>query len=181
MFTDDEKTLNDAFLTLLSGREHPAYEAAEKFLNNVAMSSDNAGPASFYIRMLKLVDAEIEALCASDKAFAVRLENLAGFLANEQWEHGSEDVINRCWSVFFPEGVGAVSDRETRIEELRKHREVQITSPNPDPITDPAKQIVFTSNALLTIPFRPESVDDLPLSDSLKKKIRRVSGESQQY
>ncbi|MBW2335134.1 MAG: hypothetical protein JRF06_08630 [Deltaproteobacteria bacterium] len=56
-----------------------------------------------------------------------------------------------------------------------------ITKLNATPITDPGQQILFTSNVLLTIPSKSESLNDLSLSNNLKKKLYNIMSEPQVF
>ncbi len=76
---------------------------------------------------------------------------------------------------FFPE------DRERGIEELRKRRKVKIKSLNSNPVRDPAKEIVFTSNLILTVPISGRMLEKADLSRDLKREIRSIMKDSQDY
>ncbi len=78
----------------------------------------------------------------------------------------------KLWSVFFPEAVGIYTQPQQAVNALRQKRIVVITRPHPEPIRDPAAEILFTSNVLLTLPNQTQPLDQLPLSTNLKKKKR---------
>jgi len=171
-----ERELNEAFLDLLSGRQEPGGPADKRLRQ--AVDSDEA--ARFYLRLLETACRELAELCDRDGDFALQLADLARFLEKDEHRPGEEDVVEKCWSVFFPEGIGALSNREKRISELREKRKVKIENRCSSPVTNPASQLIFTSNALLTVPHDSESVGNLDLSDGLKEKIKAVCSQQQQ-
>ncbi|MBW1767862.1 MAG: hypothetical protein JRJ65_12560 [Deltaproteobacteria bacterium] len=72
-------------------------------------------------------------------------------------------------------------NRAKNIDALRRKREIRIHGLNPDPIHNPAKEILFTSNVLLTIPAPDTNIDDLALSGILKRKMEQIKEEHQLY
>ncbi len=87
----------------------------------------------------------------------------------------SEDKILR---LFFPEGTFGGERYDEQEKYIREKRTVKDISPNPDPVTDPASQIIFTSNVLLTLP--PEDFKS-NLSDDMRKRAESVEHEEQKY
>jgi len=85
------------------------------------------------------------------------------------------------WNVFFPEGAGLPETRAERVQSLREKRKVRITKPNPAPLSEPGRELLFTANVLLTIPSKNTAVDDLGYSDELTAHIRQAIGEEQLY
>jgi hypothetical protein len=92
-----------------------------------------------------------------------------------------QEAAEHFWSVFFPEANSLRTHWNELSEALRKKRTVTITQLNETPIIDPAQQILFTSNVLLTLPPAWKSADELPLSDDLKKTINLANSEAQRY
>ena len=100
--------------------------------------------------------------------FASKAETLAdGGLTEERVSH-----------LFFPEASFGGETYEEQERFIREKRTIRDLTPNPDPVTDPASQIVFTSNVLLTLPpedFKPR------LSKDMRKRAEAVEHEEQKY
>jgi len=175
------RALNAAFLITLAGSMHPALERAERLLARMVDSSEWADTAKFYTNGIKVVHQEIETVCKQDPNFADRLKTLLAWVSNKENMNNTEETTEKIWSVFFPEANGIRSNKQERIKALREKRTVTITELNTTPITDPTRQILFTSNVLLTIPPSSKSPDGLPLSDDLKKKLIEITSEPQLY
>jgi hypothetical protein len=175
------QALNAAFLINLSGDRHPASEGAERFLAHMAESAQWADVAQFYLKGLNLVHQEIEDVCKHDQQFADRLASLSEWLSNQENTKDAQEAAEEIWSVFFPEANGILSNKQECIEALRSKRTISVTELNKTPITDPARQILFTSNVLLTICPSSRSIDELPYSNTLQKKLREISGEPQLF
>ena len=113
--------------------------------------------------------ARPEAYATLDQALAQ--ETAHGALLGEQPE--------RLWDLFFPEAVFLSEDPEEQITLLRDRRRVRVTAPPRHPITDPARELLFTSNALLTLPFSDESPE---FSDpELRRRVENVQSEPQKF
>ena len=182
--TSDEdvaRQINAAFLVMLAGINHPQFENAEKLLRQRAESGGWTKIARFYLSAKQSIEAEISRTCSRDPDFAERLKDLSQFLERGEQRKYYLKVTEKIWSVFFPEGVGLSSDRSASISQLRKKRRVTIHIPNPSPITDVAREIVFTSNVLLTLPSNPHLIESLNCSDILKRKVSLISQEPQRY
>ena len=175
------RTLNAAFLITLAGPNHPSSERAEKFLLRLASSSQWAKVANFYLSGKKRIVQEIEAACEEGSDFAHRLKTLSSWLPKRENLSKGEEITEHIWSLFFPEAASIRKDTERHINALRQKRIVTITEPNHAPITNPGREILFTSNVLLTIPAASTSLPELPLSKVLVEKIRQTSEESQLY
>ena len=175
------QALNAAFLLSLSGTTHPSSESAERYLAQLADSDHWADVAQFYLAGLTLVHQEIEAICQQDAQFADRLKRLSEWLSNQENAKDARATSEEIWSVFFPEANGILSNVQGCKEALRAKRTITITELNKTPITDPARQILFTSNALLTVCPPSRSIDELPYSRTLKQKLREISREPQLF
>ena len=71
--------------------------------------------------------------------------------------------------------------RKSAIEELRRKRTVKITALNPQPITEPAQQILFTSNILATAPLQDWEIDELDISSNIRDSLKKIQNEKQKY
>ena len=175
------RALNAAFLVLLAGDTHPASERAKRLLARMTSSSDWAEVANFYMKGIELVHWEIESVCKHQPTFRDRLRALSSWMSDKEHMKRTGETTEKLWSVFFPEAKGIRENKQERINALRAKRTVTITHLDTAPITDPARQILFTSNALLTIPSALKSLDELPFSDYLKAKLRDAMREPQLY
>ena len=177
--TDVGQALNSAFLVALAGSMHPASERAKRFLALLSETAEWADVASFYLKGIDLVHQEIESMCTHDPDFTKRLNTLSQWLShNENWFE-AEETAEKMWSVFFPEATGIRAHRKERVQALRAKRTVTVTKLNTAPLTDPARQILFTSNVLLTTPAPSTSPDDLPFSHYIRKRLVEISREPQ--
>ncbi len=94
--------------------------------------------------------------------------------AGRSTPQSSEAVAEAIWRAFFPQAVGIRGHEEERIAELRARRTVEIERLAPDPISDPAREVLFTSNVLLTVPDAATDIDALPYPADLRAAIRRL-------
>jgi hypothetical protein len=175
------QSLNAAFLIALAGRKRPASERAKHFLNRMADSPEWASKAKFYQSGINLIHEEINAICKENPDFAEKLNSLSEWVSSKKNLNNTEETTEKIWSVFFPEAVGIRAHKQKHIESLRAKRTVTVAELNTNPITDPARQILFTSNVLLTVPPTSNSPDELYVSESLKEKILQTSLEPQLY
>lgn len=175
------QALNEAFLITLAGSVHPFFNRAKDFLAQRSKTSQWVETARFYMNGIELVREEIKNICEKDSDFARRLTNLADFFSKRNTVFDKKEAEERIWSVFFPEATGIRQNEQESVKALRSKRMVKITELNSAPISDPTREILFTSNVLLTIPPISESLDDLYLSTHLQKKIGMISQEQQIY
>ncbi len=93
----------------------------------------------------------------------------------------NEETRSRIWRLFFPEGAELEKDPSGAVEELRRRRLVRLTELNPEPLTEPAEELLFTSNVLLTVPESRAVAGGLDLPEELKERIEAVMEEPQIY
>ena len=155
---DVARSLNAAFLILLAGRKHPAYDQAHGYLTQEAESTNWKDVARFYLAGLEGIRREIQDVCNHDRDFANRLKYLAKWLQNTENNVNVEERREKIWSVFFPEAVGLFDESRKAVKKLRIKRSVKILQPHSKPINDPAREILFTSNAprIMFPPLRRE-------------------------
>jgi len=187
-FTDESKEpaaiarqLNAAFLILLAGNRHPQFKKAQSELHRAARSDEWSKIAQFYLSAVDRIRHEIEETAGKDPDLADRLKELSHFLAKADQGHKASQTTENIWNFFFPEGVGPATSRQDAIHRLREKRAVTIIHPNPEPILDPAAEILFSSNVLLTLPPASQNLDYLPFSNDLKQKLQRASQDPQLY
>ncbi len=138
-----------AFLILLSGSDHPVYQQAQNFLEKTAQKRELA---NFFRSMAEEVKKEIVRAAQRNSRLASALKWLA--TAPDSEFSDSEALFKATWKLFFPEGLQSFEQRAEKEAALRKKRTVQIEALNPTPLTDPAREILFTSNVLLTRPLK---------------------------
>ncbi|MCF7848703.1 MAG: hypothetical protein K9M45_07635 [Kiritimatiellales bacterium] len=158
--TAEVQSLVAVFMLALAGDE--------KALTQLRESSTEA--AGFFRDCLETIEGEIDE-ASNVPAFGKSLEALA---------ENSGD-LNLLRKVFFPEGTGLPGTRNERVTELRHRRKIRITELNPDPLSDPGRELLFTSNVLLTVPAASISIDELEYSDELKEQIKQAAAEEQIY
>jgi hypothetical protein len=175
------KALNTAFLITLAGSRHRNSGRAEAFLKHMRESSRWKDLAKFYLSAKRLIHKEIETVCAGYPDFSDSLKALCEWLSDPDSKKRTEQTTEKIWSVFFPEGTGIYEARQERIKQLRAKRTVRITALNTSPITDPGRQLLLTSNVLLTVPDESSPLEGFVLSSDLKHKIFQAARESQSY
>ena len=83
--------------------------------------------------------------------------------------------------LFHPESGFFSGDRTKGVEELRRRRKIKISRLNSSPVSDPSKEIIFTSNFILTVPVSEEMLEKSKLSDELKNQIKSIMNDRQDY
>ncbi len=174
-------SLNAAFLIALCGPEHPDFLIARDYLNRFSREAEWSEVARFYRRGLVEIEEEIDRRAASDPTFRQKLSELAGWLERHSGGAAPREIAERVWELFFPEGVGIFGKEEEKIASLRERRTVRVKKLNPAPLQNPAREILFTANVLLTVPAKTTWLEGAPLSPGLKKKLRAVLHEPQIY
>ncbi|WP_346289916.1 hypothetical protein [Sphaerothrix gracilis] len=170
------QNLNSAFLILLAGDRHPQFRQAQACLEQLAQAPQWREWAEFYRRSAEQIQAELEQRIQQDATFAAKLKQVQTALTEEPDDPAIAEMV---WSVFFPEGTGVLGQEADRVEALRQQRTVKISQLNPEPIQDPAKQILFTSNALLTVPL--SSADLSNFDTDFEAQITQTLEEPQLY
>jgi hypothetical protein len=145
------QNLNAAFLMVLAGDGHPQYLEAKTYLEKLANSPVVSDLATFYLQGLQLIATEVQQAKEEDSSLATRFQQVNTVLANPTADAAT--ITKGIWSVLFPEGTGINGQEADSLEQLQKQRIVTIKQLNPDPIHNPFKQVLFTSNALLTTPL----------------------------
>jgi len=175
------QSLNAAFLIALAGPDHPAAERANRLLEEMAASSKWATVAQFYQAGIELIRQELVTVSEQEPEFSDRLRGLAEWIATQDNRHDPTATQERIWSVFFPEGTRIRHNEEQRVNVLRQGRHVEVTQLNDSPISHPTRQILFTSNVLLTLPAASTRPNQLGLSDHLTEQLRRACDEAQLF
>jgi hypothetical protein len=173
------RNLNAAFLIALSGKSHPLFEKAAGYLNQLKGQPQFEKVVRFYNDGLKLILFEIEEECNKNRQFQEALNKAYSWVVNPSDILNHEGTRERLWQVFFPEGISLYKNRDEKITSLREKRRIKITQLNPSPIKNPSKEILFTSNILLTTPLDSDEVDNLKLPPHILERVRKVVKENQ--
>lgn len=169
------RALTAAFLICLTGPGHRLARAAESLLRRGAGDPEWRAAATLFQDALEFVPGDIARTAASDPALADSLRRLEAALPAGY----SPELQELLWSVFFPEGVGIRGRESERVAELRLKRLVRVTALNPVPLTDPLRQILFTSNALLAPPPPGTDLSALRLAPAVRRELPRIMAEPQ--
>ncbi len=175
------RNLNAAFLISLAGDLHPLYNQAMKYLSDHEQHPSWKNAVSFYKDGLTLIHSEIADKCYATEGLQEKINRLYSVVMNPEDRSSCSETINALRQVFFPEGVSLDQEREEKISRLREKRKITITRLNERPIENPASEILFTSNILLTVPSPDKSIDDLPINYSLKRALKQVVAENQLF
>ena len=171
--------LNMAFLTALGEGNDGDGKSAE-FLLKIKATEQYGSIADFYLNGIEFIKDEIDQE-ADDGYLKNRLKVLAQWIREDNHNIDEQETIEHLWSLFFPEGCGIFEKENLAIESLRNKRRIKITGLNENPIRNPAREILFTSNILLTVPPAGSAVNNMPLSDSVKYSLTEIVKEDQLY
>ena len=175
------RNMTAAFLSTLSGKTHPLYKTAIRYLDSFKDDPEWGKAADFYKQGHNLIDSEISQQCEKDNNFKTDLINLSKWIKDPASSENQNETIEKLRQVFFPEGLAICEQQNKKINDLRNKRNITISKLNASPITDPANEIIFTSNILITIPGSAESLDRSALSARLKHKLAQTMKEEQKY
>jgi hypothetical protein len=171
------RNLNAAFLVLLSGESHSLYNNASRYMENFGSHPSWEKTVHFYKEGVRLISSEISDRCYNSEAFERELNDLYSWVE----AGGRGEAVEKFRRVFFPEGMPLNEDREAGIAKLRAKRRVGVTTLNPSPVTEPAKEVLFSSNILITLPSASKGIDALSVRPSLKKMLKEIVKEDQLY
>jgi hypothetical protein len=162
------RNLNAAFLIRLAGKKHPLFNDATSYLDRYTKQTAWTKTVAYFDKMHTLITDEIQA--NTDAAFQAALETLS-----------KNPTLENSWKLFFPQASGILENPDEKIKALRQKRKVTITKLHDKPIQDVAKEILFTSNILLTLPPASKNIDDLGFSQTLTQQLKEVAKEKQKY
>jgi len=174
------RNLNAAFLIVLSGPAHSLFEEAGEYLEILKADKRWREIATFYAEGVRRITREVSEACLADKAYQDAFDEAALWSTRSGTSWG-DDAREKVWQLFFPEGVSCLGDYEERISELRKKRRVRITRLNRKPVNEPARQILFMSNLLITVPDDGEDIDLLPYGAGILGGLKLIAQEKQKY
>ena len=174
------RNLNAAFLIVLSGSAHSLFERADEYLETLKGDKRWAEIATFYIDGVRRITREISEACMADKVYNLAFHEAALWSMRSGTSWG-DDAREKIWKLFFPEGAWCMGEHDERIGELRKKRRVRITRLNQKPVNDPARQILFMSNLLITVPDDGDDIDSLPYGAHMLRELKQIAQEKQKY
>jgi ferritin len=175
------QSLNTAFIVLLAGKKHPLYKEAYNHITKYKINPVWSEIADFYFNGLKKLRSEIKNITETEAQINKNLDELYQWCQSPNNFSNKDLIIENFWKFFFPEGVTINENKESLINDLRQKRKVQISKLNSNPIQDATKEILFTSNLLLTIPSTKKTIDKLPYNYNFKEKLKEASKEKQIY
>ena len=172
------RALNISFLVMLAGDEHSSYQQARSLLENYSQVSDLA---QFYLSAQLAIQQEINSLEDSSPGAAQALSSVASQLKDSKSSKSSAEITKQLWSFTHPEAAGIWHHEQERIAALRDKRTVREIHENPSPLKNPAKQVLFTANALLTLPSGSKPLEKQALSPEIQDQIAPLMTEPQLY
>lgn len=175
---DGAAGLSAAFLVALAGHHHSLAERARARLGEPRADGDEPLRRLFN-QGLATIQAELADLAARDPEFSDALAAAASVLSSDARD--PERTTEAVWSVLYPEAVGLGEDIEASVLALRARRLVRIDALNPDPINDPAREILFTSNVLLGLPLDGPGIDPPVLDPAIEAAVVRAQAGRQLY
>ena len=168
--------LNAAFLIYLCGSGHPRYDPAQEALEEAE------GPAGDLYRLFaEAVPEELDRMLETDDEFRGAVEDACAAIDEGRLDEWNDDARRLIWGVFCPEAADSLGNSAEIEGEVRETRKVRIESLNPDPLADPARQLLLTGNVLLTVPENADDTDDLPLDGRLARQVTEAAREPQKY
>ena len=148
---------------------------------NSKPASQNSGTVSAFFRTAATEAVKefrnYSELSPDNKNIFKEIENIFSPCSSSD-EKDKDAVILK---LLHPESGFLSRDREKGIKELRERRKIKITELNQTPISDPSKEIIFTSNFILTVPVSEEMLDKSQISSDLKNEIKSIMKEEQDY
>ena len=181
IYSKDEEILLDIaklFFVLLSGNGHPQYDLAHRKLHIYKKQKKWAVLLQFLSRGLKEIPREINRYSRRNSSFKQAITEVVKHNENDE----SELFLSALRKVFFPEGLGMdePQKRKAKTAQLRRKRTVTVERLNDKPIANAAREMLFTSNILLTVPLDDDS-QKWRLSERLKSPLQKVRTEKQKY
>jgi len=149
--------------------------AALDFLSALANGKGDDELAPPFQGALKRIYAEYHA--ASESGMRREFEELEKAIDSGKTK---TELANTIWRVFFPEALYLDTDPHRQIFLLRRKRRVRIEEPARKPIENPAREIIFTSNVLLSPPLKGNNTGSGGNREVIEG-ARQAANESQLY
>ncbi len=160
------RNLNAAFLLGLTSNQES--NNAREYIGAMAKRPEAAALAHFFQNGFSWLESELDKAANQDPGLVPTIEQAAKTLGNPTGGPAVESV----WEVFFPEGLSLLDNREAAVSQLRQRRKIKVLRPNPEPVTNPAAEVLFTSNILLG---KPAGVLDSAASGLSQDLVDRIS------
>lgn len=166
------------FLILLSGENHTQYQVAKDKWANYINQQSWQEVIRFFTRGLEEIPREIKRYSKDNPEFEKKLNKAVKNINREK----DNQILSNFHAIFFPEGLGLDEEKERlqKVSDLRSKRTIKIERLNRSPLMNPAREIIFTSNILLTIPLN-EDQENWHVSEALKPSLQKVRDERQKY
>ncbi len=176
--------LAQGFLLLLSRDwNDPVAREAREHMEGLLDDPSWGELALLFHNALPVIAAEIDSALEQDKGMAERLDYLGDTLPSFDPDKPPEtpNLIEAYWGFFCPQASGVRAEWEDGIRSLRETRTVSDLSLCPDPLERPAREILFSSNVLLTVPPEGVRLSDLKLREEVRQGLGRAIEEDQAY
>jgi len=173
------KEIVTVFLVLLCGKVHPQYRQALEIFRTLQKEKKWPFLLDFFARGLKKIPREINYFAVRNTSFE---KEIAGAVKILSGNNGKLQKLRALRRVLFPEGLNLDEPgrRAKAIQKLRQLRSVQIEKLNAHPLKNPVKEMLFTSNILLTVPIHAQA-EKWEVPTVLKPHIRAALKETQKY
>jgi hypothetical protein len=176
--SDPLNKLNAAFLLILSSKSEQSVSEAENYLHDCLNLDETVNHARFYIHALEEIEKEFSNHRQTNSQFDQHVSiAISAIVTNKP----ASEIQECVWQIFFPEAVGMSEDDHSAIAKLRNKRKVDIHEINPEPVRNPGKEVLFTSNILLTMPLDMDTFANSDHDPSLKKDILSIKNEKQKF
>ena len=176
------RNINAAFLIILSGNDHSKYHEAVGYLEETGNDPLWTPLVEFYKEGFELLLREFEDFCSDNGNGAERVKKfLERMIQHEKLSSTSHEIQEDVWALLHPSASGILNNKEARLQNLREDRKINITRLNSKPIKNVPEEVIFTANALLTIPSAGKRFEDLDIGFSLWSAIKEVVKEDQVF
>jgi hypothetical protein len=147
-------------------------------MNNLASDDSWADAVRFFKQGIDLILSEVSELCSHDKEAHETITSLSAWISSPGIKDKAR-TADKVREFFSPESAGLLDNCNEKIASLREKRQIRITKLNSSPIQQPAEEILFTSNILITVPPPSKTIDNLELSELLKNELHKIIRENQ--
>ncbi|MFQ5956475.1 MAG: hypothetical protein ACE5KK_01745 [Candidatus Brocadiales bacterium] len=171
------QSINAAFLIALCGSNHSSSEAAREYLEGMENNPLWDHIVSFYREGHSLLTEEFKDLYTSSGGAEVA--EIIQMIRNKNASPGM--LQEGLWKIFHPEAVGILENEETQTKSLRERRRIHIKRLNPTPIRNVPGEVLFTANALLTVPPLGKSYEELDIKPNLRSTLEEAVAEGQHF
>ena len=176
------RNVNAAFLISLSGDGHSRNTAAVEYLEEMENDPLWTNLVTFYREGLSLLLKEFRDFCSNNNNGVERVEAFVSKLAQQKDPLSFPQTIQEdIWKIFHPEATDILGNKEHQADNLRSKRKIEITKLNSKPVKNVSQEVVFTSNALITIPPAGKEFKELGIKPGLWNALEEVVQEDQVF